>query len=281
MEQLYSDVSFRISELITKTYSTSFSKAVGYLSTEKKKAIQSIYGFVRVADEIVDTFHNHDKKLLLDKFESDYYEALEKNISLNPVLHSFQQVVKKYKIPDDLVRAFLKSMKSDLGEIRYNHRDQINKYVFGSAEVVGLMCLMVFVDGNKKLYEELRNPAMKLGAAFQKVNFLRDLKNDTELLDRNYFPEIGAGGFDDTVKKQIEKDIENDFAESRQGIIKLPDDARLPVLIAYFYFKKLLDRISRVPAERILETRIRVPDSLKLLLLVKAYFVHKFNLMRN
>jgi phytoene/squalene synthetase len=140
---------------------------------------------------------------------------------------------------------------------------------------------MVFVDGNKKLYEELRNPAMKLGAAFQKVNFLRDLKNDTELLDRNYFPEIGAGGFDDTVKKQIEKDIENDFAESRQGIIKLPDDARLPVMIAYFYFKKLLDRISRVPAERILETRIRVPDSLKLLLLVKAYFVHKFNLMRN
>ncbi|MBW6501643.1 MAG: squalene/phytoene synthase family protein [Bacteroidales bacterium] len=281
MEQLYSDVSFRISELITKTYSTSFSKAVGYLSTEKKKAIQSIYGFVRVADEIVDTFHNHDKKLLLDKFESDYYEALEKNISLNPVLHSFQQVVKKYNIPDDLVRAFLKSMKSDLGEIRYNNRDQINKYVFGSAEVVGLMCLMVFVDGNKKLYEELRNPAMKLGAAFQKVNFLRDLKNDTELLDRNYFPEIGAGGFDDTVKKQIEKDIENDFAESRQGIIKLPDDARLPVMIAYFYFKKLLDRISRVPAERILETRIRVPDSIKLLLLVKAYFVHKFNLMRN
>jgi len=281
MEQLYSDVSFRISELITKTYSTSFSKAVGYLSTEKKKAIQSIYGFVRIADEIVDTFHNHDKKLLLDKFESDYYEALEKNISLNPVLHSFQQVVKKYNIPDDLVRAFLKSMKSDLGEIRYNNRDQINKYVFGSAEVVGLMCLMVFVDGNKKLYEELRNPAMKLGAAFQKVNFLRDLKNDTELLDRNYFPEIGAGGFDDTVKKQIEKDIENDFAESRQGIIKLPDDARLPVMIAYFYFKKLLDRISRVPAERILETRIRVPDSLKLLLLVKAYFVHKFNLMRN
>ncbi|HSL86731.1 MAG TPA: squalene/phytoene synthase family protein, partial [Bacteroidales bacterium] len=246
-----------------------------------KKAIHSIYGFVRVADEIVDTFHNHDRKLLLDKFESDYYEALEKNISLNPVLNSFQQVVKKYNIPNDLVRAFLKSMKSDLGEIRYNHRDQINEYVFGSAEVVGLMCLMVFVDGDKKLYEELRNPAMKLGSAFQKVNFLRDLKNDTELLDRNYFPEIGSGGFTDTVKKHIEKDIENDFAESRRGIIKLPDDARLPVLIAYFYFKKLLDRISRVPAERILKIRIRVPDPVKLLLLVKAYFVHKFNLMRN
>ena len=281
MEKLYSDVSFRISELITKTYSTSFSKAVGYLSTEKKKAIHSIYGFVRVADEIVDTFHNHDKKLLLDKFESDYYDALEKNISLNPVLNSFQQVVRKYNIPDDLVPAFLKSMKSDLGEIRYHHRDQINEYVFGSAEVVGLMCLMVFVDGDEKLYEELRNPAMKLGSAFQKVNFLRDLKNDTELLDRNYFPEIGSGGFTDTVKKHIEKDIENDFTESRRGIIKLPDDARLPVLIAYFYFKKLLDRISRVPAERILKTRIRVPDPVKLLLLVKAYFVHKFNLMRN
>jgi phytoene/squalene synthetase len=281
MEELYNDVSFRISELITRTYSTSFSKAAGFLSTEKKKAIHSIYGFVRVADEIVDTFHNYDKKLLLEKFESDYYEAIEKNISLNPVLHSFQQVVKKYNIPHELVHDFLGSMKSDLGEIRYSHRDQISDYVFGSAEVVGLMCLMVFVNGDKQLYEELRNPAMKLGSAFQKVNFLRDLKNDIQILDRNYFPEISSGGFNDAVKKQIESDIESDFAESRHGIIKLPHDTRLPVLIAYFYFKKLLDRISRVPADRILETRIRVPEIIKLLLLVKAYFVSKFDLFRN
>lgn len=281
MEHLYSEVSFRISELITRAYSTSFSKAVSYLSTEKKKAIHSIYGFVRVADEIVDTFHNYDKKLLLDKFESDYYEAIENSISLNPVLHSFQQVVKKYNIPHELVHAFLESMKSDLGEIRFSRRDQISGYVFGSAEVVGLMCLLVFVDGDRQLYEELRIPAMKLGSAFQKVNFLRDLKNDTEILERNYFPEIVSGGFSDAVKKQIENEIESDFAESRHGIAKLPLDTRLPVLIAYFYYKKLLDRISRVPADRILEARIRVPDPVKLLLLVKAYFVHKFDLFRN
>lgn len=281
MEQLYSDVSFRISELITRTYSTSFSKAVSYLSTEKRKAINSIYGFVRVADEIVDSFHDHDKEVLLDRFETDYYDALDKNISLNPVLHSFQQVVKKYRIPDELVRAFLKSMKADLGEIRYNHRDQINEYVFGSAEVVGLMCLMVFVDGDEKLFRELKKPAMKLGSAFQKVNFLRDLKNDTEVLNRVYFPEIGSGSFDDAVKDQIIKDIENDFNESRSGIRRLPGDTRLPVLVAYFYYRRLLMKISRTPAERLLEVRIRVPDPVKFLLLIKAYFVYKLNLFRN
>ena len=267
--------------MITKAYSTSFSKAVSYLGTEKRKAIHSIYGFVRIADEIVDTFHNHDKELLLARFEADYYEAFEKNLSLNPVLHSFQQVVKKYNIADDLVKAFLKSMKADLGEIRFNHRDQINEYIFGSAEVVGLMCLMVFVDGDEKLYTELRGPASKLGAAFQKVNFLRDLKHDTEMLDRNYFPEISQGKFDESIKKQLVSDIETDFNESRRGISRLPDDTRLPVLVAYLYYRMLLNKIDRTPAERLFHKRIRVPDAVKLLLLIKAYFIDKLDRLKN
>lgn len=281
MEELYSDVSFRISELITRSYSTSFSIAVSYLSTEKKKAIHSIYGFVRVADEIVDSFHRYDKQLLLEKYEKDYYDALESNISLNPVLHSFQQVVRKYNIPDELVSAFLKSMKADLEEINYSHRDQINEYVFGSAEVVGLMCLKVFVDGDNQLFEELRSPAMKLGSAFQKVNFLRDLKNDREVLERNYFPEIHRTSFDEETKREIVRDIRKDFSDSREGIKRLPGDARLPVTVAYFYFRRLLGKISRTPAEKLLAERIRVPGIVKIFLLIKAYIVCKLNLMRN
>jgi len=278
MEQLYCDVSYKISKLITRTYSTSFSIAVSYLKPEKRKAIYSIYGFVRLTDEIVDSFHNYDKKLLLDKFTNDYYEAFNTGISLNPVLYSFQQVVRQYNIPDELIQAFLKSMKADLGEINYSHKDQIKKYVHGSAEAVGLMCLMVFVNGDRTLFNELKNPAMKLGSAFQKVNFLRDLKNDIELLDRNYFPEIYNKPFDENVKNEIIRDIETDFSTSYPGITKLPADAKLPVMIAYLYYRRLLKKISGTPADKLITTRIRVPDIIKAFLLIKAYLICKIKL---
>jgi len=278
MEQLYCDVSFRISEMITRTYSTSFSIAVSYLKPEKRKAIYSIYGFVRLADEIVDSFHNYDKKLLLDKFTNDYYEAFNTGISLNPVLYAFQQVVRQYNIPDELIQAFLKSMKADLGEINYSHKDQIKEYVYGSAEAVGLMCLMVFVNGDQNLFNELQDFAMKLGSAFQKVNFLRDLKNDIEFLDRNYFPEIHNKPFDEDIKNKIIRDTESDFSTSYPGITKLPDDAKYPVMIAYLYYRRLLKKISGTPADKLITTRIRVSDIIKAFLLIKAYLICKIKL---
>ncbi len=189
MEQFYNNLSFRISKLVTRSYSTSFSIAVRFLEKEMRDAIYSIYGFVRFADEIVDSFHGHDKKLILDRFEQDYYEALDRGISLNPVLNSFQITVRKYNIPDSLIQAFLKSMKNDLNVKDYNSAGEIGEYIYGSAEVVGLMCLLVFLNGDERLYRELEEPARKLGSAFQKVNFLRDLNADINHLGRRYFPE--------------------------------------------------------------------------------------------
>ena len=192
---LYDQVSFKVSKLVTRSYSTSFSIAVSFLDREIQQVIYSIYGFVRCADEIVDTFLEHDKESLLNKFEEDYYEAQKNRISLNPVLHSFQLTVTKYKIPDMLIRAFLLSMRTDLHKTRYTSKNEIDAYIYGSADVVGLMCLAVFTNGNSEMYENLKASAMRLGSAFQKVNFLRDLKNDTESLDRQYFPEIKNGLF--------------------------------------------------------------------------------------
>jgi phytoene/squalene synthetase len=277
--QLYNDVSFKISKLVTHNYSTSFSIAVSFLDKEMQNAIYSIYGFVRLADEIVDTFHDYDKKSLLHRFESDYYEALNSGLSLNPVLHSFQYVVNRYKIPDELIQAFLNSMKADLYKNIYNDKAKIDDYIYGSAEAVGLMCLRVFINGNESNYNELRYPAMKLGAAFQKVNFLRDLKTDIQHLDRNYFPEITGNTFNDTVKKQIINDIENDFSASYRGIKKLPPKAKLPVLIAYYYYLSLLRKIKNTRAEKLMMTRIRVPDFKKFLLLIKAYLNCKMRLV--
>jgi 15-cis-phytoene synthase len=279
MVQLYNDTSFRISKIVTQSYSTSFSVAVSFLATEMRKAIYSIYGFVRLADEIVDTFHDFNKKDLLTEFESSYYKACKEGISLNPVLQSFQITVKKYNIPDDLIQAFLKSMKVDLVKDGSYSKPEIDEYIFGSAEAVGLMCLCIFVNGDKNRYEELKGPAMKLGAAFQKVNFLRDLKNDIYNLDRSYFPEIKISTFGKEVKDTIIRDIEADFSAAYQGIKELPQNAKLPVLIAYLYYLKLLKRIKYTPAEELIKRRIRVPDFQKMLLLVKAFFKVKMRLI--
>jgi len=275
MSELYTDVSFKISKLVTSSYSTSFSIAVKFLQSDLRKAIYSIYGFVRFADEIVDTFHNHDKKFLLQKFEKDYYEAMDQGISLNPILNSFQETVKKYNITDDLIQAFLNSMKTDLSKNDHTTEDELNEYIFGSAEAVGLMCLKVFTCGDDTVYSELYLPAKKLGAAFQKVNFLRDMKSDTESLNRRYFHETIGKSFNENTKNKIIDDIEKDFTASLPGIKKLPENARLGVIIAYSYYKRLLIKIKKTPAEKLLTTRVRVPDYIKILLLIKASLSRK------
>lgn len=279
MINLYHDVTFNISKIVTRSYSTSFSIAVSFLNPEARKSIYSIYAFVRFADEIVDTFHEYDKAKLLSDFENDYYKALQEGISLNPVLQSFQLTVKKYNIPDQLIQAFLKSMKVDLVKLgSYNH-SEIKEYIYGSAEAVGLMCLCVFVRGDKALYEELKDPAMKLGSAFQKVNFLRDLKSDTQELGRNYFPESNGITLNEEAKEQIILDIEADFSASLQGIRKLPKDAKIPVLIAYYYYLSLLHKIRRIPFGELVNKRIRIHNFRKYLLLNKAYLVAKLGLV--
>jgi len=264
--------------MITSCYSTSFSVAVSFLSKDIRDAIYSIYGFVRLADEIVDTFHEYDKEMLLKNFERDYYEALNNKLSLNPALNSFQLTVRKYNIEDELIQAFLKSMNTDLYKKEHATPDEINEYIYGSAEVVGLMCLRVFVGGDDKLYEELKQPARKLGAAFQKVNFLRDLKNDMEYLDRKYFHNTVNTDFDENSKLEIIKDISADFNFSLQGMKKLPDNSKLGVLIAYYYYRRLLYKIRRIPAKKLLEKRIRVSTPMKIFLLLKAVAVLKLKL---
>ena len=279
MAQFYDSVTFKISKLVTRNYSTSFSIAVSFLDSKMQQAIYSIYGFVRFADEIVDSFENHDKKILLEKFEQDYYDAYNRGISLNPILHSFQKVVKEYNIPDDLIQAFLNSMKADLQKKDYKNKKEIDEYIYGSADVVGLMCLKVFTNGDDLFYESLKAPAMKLGSAFQKVNFLRDLKNDVENLNRQYFPEYDRNTFNDEIKNQIIKDIENDFSASYLGIKQLPSDAKIGVLIAYFYYLRLLRKIKKTPANQLFEIRVSVPNFIKTLLLIKAYLVCKLKLI--
>jgi len=273
----YNTVSLDINKLITRAYSTSFFHAARRLKPEMRYAIYSIYGFVRLADEIVDTFHEHNKKNLLEEFEIDYYKAYNAGISLNPVLHAFQQVVKKYNITDDLIHAFLQSMKYDLHETDYSEKTKIDKYIHGSAEVVGLMCLKVFTDNNDILYNELKDPAMKLGSAFQKINFLRDLKNDMEYLGRNYFPLKKIEDFNETTKEIIIANIENDFSSSLTGIRKLPGKVKLPVLTAYYYNRRLLKKISHTPANEIIHKRIRISNFRKILLYIKAFIACKIN----
>jgi phytoene/squalene synthetase len=279
MLSIYNYVSFETSKLVTTAYSTSFSRAVSFLDREIRDAIYSIYGFVRLADEIVDTFHDYDKQSLIDRFERNFYEALNDGISINPVLNSFQLTVKKYNIDDDLIQAFLKSMKLDLSRLEHNSKDETDEYIYGSAEVVGLMCLKVFVNKDEKLYGELKNPARKLGSAFQKVNFLRDLKNDTEDLKRQYFHNLAGRKFDEETKAEIIRDIEKDFSSSVTGMKKLPRNSRLGVMIAFYYYKNLLKRIKRTQAEKLLEKRIRVPDLIKLLLLFKAWIVNRYSII--
>lgn len=276
---MYNDVAFKTSKLVTKAYSTSFSIAVSFLGSEMRRAIYSIYGFVRFADEIVDTFHSSNQRFLLEKFEHDYYDALEKGISMNPVLHSFALTVKKYNIPAHLVDAFLKSMKADLEKHTYTSVGELNEYIYGSADVVGLMCLMVFVNGNTRQYNQLIKPAMKLGSAFQKVNFLRDLKNDVEQLDRRYFPQIDLTTFDERTKWQLIQNIEEDFQLAKEGLKQLPGKSKLAVFIAFIYYKQLLNNLKRTPASKIISTRIRVADHKKMYLLGKAYVKYQLNLI--
>jgi phytoene/squalene synthetase len=279
MQQLFRDISYRTSKLITSSYSTSFSIAVSYLGPGIREAINSIYGFVRLADEIVDSFHDYDREKLLSLFERDYYEALENKISINPALNAFQETVRKYGIPDELIRDFLKSMKTDLFKSDYRTKNETAEYVYGSAEVVGLMCLIVFVKGDEKLYLQLREPARRLGAAFQKVNFLRDLKSDTELLDRKYFHQMIIKDYNEEIKNEIVIDIMEDFRSSLSGIRKLPADSKIGVLIAYYYFLALLKKIERTPAKIHFAKRIRVPDYIKLLILSKALVISKLRLI--
>lgn len=276
---LYNEISFTTSKLITKKYSTSFSIAVSTLPDEMRKAIYSIYGFVRLADEIVDTFHDVDQEFLLDDFEKEYYKTLRLGISMNPVLHSFGITVTKYAFPDELVDSFLKSMRADLSKQVYENNSELDSYIHGSANVVGLMSLLVFLDGNKQRYEELKEPAMKLGSAFQKVNFLRDLKADSHGLNRLYFPDVEIDNFTEEVKGLLVKDIEKEFEEAKKGIKELPGKSKLTVYIAFVYYKKLLQKIKQTPASQVVKTRIRVPDGVKLVLLGKAYMQYMLNLI--
>jgi len=279
MLNLFNEISFKTSDIVTRSYSSSFSRAVRLLDREIRTAIYSIYGFVRFADEIVDTFHSFDKKKLLEEFERDYYEAINRGISMNPVLNSFQITVRKYGIPDDLIQAFLNSMKTDLFKQNHHTKTETDTYIYGSAEAVGLMCLRVFVLGDSQLYDELEVPARRLGSAFQKINFLRDIKDDTELLNRQYFHNSTVSGFNEAVKKEIVADVEKEFEDSLEGIKKLPENSKLGVLTAYYYYKKLLRKIKYTPAEKLLKKRVRVPDLIKMQLLMKAYLTCRLRLL--
>lgn len=279
MKQLFDDVSFKCSKLVTKNYSTSFSMAVYMLSPSIRDAIYSIYGFVRFADEIVDSFHGYDKESLINEFEDDYYRALDRGISLNPILNSFQQIVKEYNISDDLIQAFLKSMKLDLIKSDYHSKEEYDEYIYGSADVVGLMCLKVFVAGDNKRYEQLKDEAMRLGSAFQKVNFLRDLKDDNLVLNRNYFPGVDLNSFDENAKTAIINEIEEDFRIAYQGILKLPIEAKFGVYTAFVYYKKLLKKLENTPCHEIGNARIRVSNYTKAGLLAQSFVTYKLKLV--
>ena len=278
MKLLFDNVSVQCSKITTRAYSTSFSMGIYFLKNELRNPIYSIYGFVRFADEIVDSFHGYDKKYLLEKFKADTYEAIEHRISLNPVLNSFQNVVHKYNVDIKLIETFLASMEMDLDKQNYS-KEKYDQYILGSAEVVGLMCLCVFTEGNINMYNELKPFAMKLGAAFQKVNFLRDLKADYTELNRTYFPDVDLSQFSIQSKRKIESEIENDLKEALHGIKKLPASSRGGVYLAYVYYKSLFNKIKRVPAERVLTERIRISNGGKLRLMANSMFQYKMNML--
>lgn len=262
-------MSNKSSEITTKEYSTSFSSAIRLLHHDMQQPIYNIYGFVRFADEIVDSFHDFDKASLLEEFKKDTYSSIERGVSLNPILNSFQQTVNDYKIDHELIGAFFHSMEMDLSQKTYDTRN-FNEYVYGSAEVVGLMCLHVFCEGKKEVCEKLKSSARSLGAAFQKVNFLRDINADYNGLSRMYFPGCDFNNFTDQDKKQIEADIHNDFKAAYAGILKLPLKARFGVYVAYKYYLSLFKKIKCLEAARVLETRIRIPDYKKIMIVLRA-----------
>ncbi|RLZ10758.1 phytoene/squalene synthase family protein [Faecalibacter macacae] len=276
MKSIYDEVSFSLSKIVTQKYSTSFSMGIKALHPQLREAIYSIYGFVRLADEIVDSFHGYNQKQLLIDFKNETEKALAAKISLNPIIHSFQETVHKYQIEEKLIHQFLHSMEMDLEKIEYNS-DLYKEYILGSAEVVGLMCLHIFVEGDKVKYDELKPFAMKLGSAFQKINFLRDLRDDYYVLGRTYFPNVDLTEFNDHIKMEIERDINTEFEEALIGINRLPITSKFGVYLAYKYYFSLFKKIQKSSAKKVLNERIRIPNSDKFLMLSRSYLDYKFS----
>jgi phytoene synthase len=279
MKFLFDTVSGKCAKMVTQSYSTSFASATKMLSPVIRQDIYNIYGFVRFADEIVDSFHDYDKPVLFERFVQDLEYALADKISLNPILNAFQETVHRYGIERHLIDAFMKSMRLDLTKSEYLTEAEYKDYIYGSADVVGLMCLTVFVKGDRKQYDELKESAMSLGSAFQKVNFLRDLKADFEGLSRTYFPDTNLAELDEASKLKIIEDIEADFAKGLSGIHKLPVEAKFGVYTAYRYYRKLLKKLKRVPSAEIKNARVRVPDYVKVSLLARSYVKYRLNLI--
>jgi|TARA_B110000908_G_scaffold161693_1_gene206330 phytoene/squalene synthetase len=279
MKKIFDEVSNDCSKIVTKTYSTSFSLATKMLSKSIRQHIYNIYGFVRFADEIVDSFHDYDKAVLFEDFYTDLEKSIKNKIHLNPILNSFQATYHKFNIDKDLVDSFMSSMEKDLHKKKYMTNQEYEEYIYGSADVVGLMCLKVFVNGDSKKYEELKSFAMSLGSAFQKVNFLRDLKDDFEILNRTYFPETDLNELNEESKIKIINEIEADFKEGLNGIKKLPIEAKFGVFMAYRYYSQLLKKLKKTPALEIKNTRIRVPNYKKFELLTRSYVKYQLNLL--
>ena len=279
MKKLFDQVSENCSKIVTESYSTSFTLATKMLDSSIRQDIYNIYGFVRFADEIVDSFHDFNKEELLNLFELDLKKSIKDKISLNPILNSFQKTLNKYEIDYELVNSFLKSMKSDLNKKQYLSVEEFDEYVYGSADVVGLMCLKVFVKGDKKQYENLKPYAMSLGSAFQKVNFLRDLKADHDGLNRSYFPNLNIDKFDEKSKTIILNEINKDFSHALKGIFLLPSSARFGVYTAYKYYLKLLNKLKNTNPLKIKSTRIRVPNYQKINVLARSYVRYRLNIL--
>ncbi len=278
MMNIFHEVCQLSSRITTERYSTSFSSAIRLLHNDLRQPIYNIYGLVRFADEIVDTFHEHDKATLISDFRKQTFEAIEQGISLNPILHSFQLTVNQYKIDHALIHAFFNSMEMDLDKKQYNN-EGYNEYIYGSAEVVGLMCLYIFVEGDEAEYRKLKASAQSLGAAFQKVNFLRDVKADYNQLDRTYFPGLDFGNFTDRQKREIEEDIQKDFDDAYAGIMQLPAKARFGVYVAYKYYLSLFRKIKKLQPAVIMQERVRIPDYHKLMILLRAGVRSQLNIM--
>ena len=279
MKALFDSVSESCSKIVTQSYSTSFSMATKMLADSIRQDIYNVYGFVRFADEIVDTFHDFDKKTLFERFEIDLEHALTDKISLNPILNAFQHTYHKYNIEKHMVDSFMKSMRLDLSKTTYLTEQEYKDYIYGSADVVGLMCLKVFVKGDDEKYNALKDSAMSLGSAFQKVNFLRDLKADFDVLERTYFPNTDLNNLDESAKQFIIQDIENDFAKGLEGIKLLPLEAKFGVFMAYRYYNQLLKKLKKTPALEIKNTRVRVPNYKKIELLTRSYVKYQLNLL--
>ena len=279
MKELFDKISEECSKNVTKSYSTSFSLATKMLSSNIRQDIYNIYGFVRFADEIVDTFHSYNKKELFKRFVDDLNHSLKEKISLNPILNSFQKTVHKYNIDRDLINSFLKSMEQDLKKKKYESLQEYNEYIYGSADVVGLMCLKVFVSGRNDDYKKLKPYAMSLGSAFQKVNFLRDINDDYKKLNRVYFPGVDYGTFNEDVKNNIMIDIEKDFAKALKGIYMLPNNSKFGVYAAYKYYKRLLRKLERASYLQIKSERVRVPNYQKVDVLARSYVRYRLNIL--